>query len=148
MAHPLHLMITVKNKRKDKMAYVNFNTQKAFKDIFTATQLNEKPTWKPSTDVYTTEEGVEVWIDLPGVPRSQLNIEVEDGVLKITGSKQSQLDSIESVFRERYQGDFERKFKLSRDLDSSKVEAVLSEGLLKVSIRKKTEFKPQKIEIH
>lgn len=130
------------------MAYVNFNTQKAFKDIFTATQLNEKPAWKPSTDVYTTKEGVEVWIDLPGVPRSHLNIEVEDGVLKISGSKQSQVDSTESVFRERYQGDFERKFKLSRDLDSSKVEASLSDGLLKVSIRKKTEFKPQKIEIH
>ena len=106
-------------------------------------------TFTPTFEVKETAEAFVVRADLPGVKESDLDVSVHNGVLSISGSRtaeQRQEGDSFYVF-ERQFGSFPRSFGLPEAADAEKVEARLEHGVLQLTIGKKVQAKPRKIEL-
>ncbi len=100
----------------------------------------------PAIDVHETEDEDLVKLDLPGVKSSDMNIEVNDSVLSVSGSRVAdEVGSAQLV--ERPYGSFVRTLTLPHGVDSDAIEATYQEGVLELRIPKPAERKPKKITI-
>ena len=100
----------------------------------------------PRVNIVEHPETVTVEAELPGVPKDQVDVQVKDNELTITGHR---VHTEEGQLRagERPRADFRRVFTLSRAIDQEKVDAHMENGLLTVTLYKKEEMRPRKIEI-
>ena len=115
-----------------------------------AEEKNNQPVRKmrPTADIYESKEGATLYIDLPGVSRDHLNIDVEQNVLTIEGNVNLNTpDDLNPTYIDVHAGIFNRQFTLSADLDSSKIEAELKNGVLTLNIPRSEQHKPRKIEV-
>ena len=107
----------------------------------------------PALNVAGTPDSVEVYAFAPGLDPQTIHVEVEKGVLSISGERPSDLpppdDQRWSVHvRERFAGRFHRVITLADDLDQGEVAARYRDGVLHVSIRRKEGAKPRRIEVN
>jgi HSP20 family protein len=87
-------------------------------------------------------------LELPGVTQENLEILVVGGELTVKGQRGSAAKGSEAFHRrERSTGTFERTFRLPKDVDSSKVEATLRDGVLTIKLPKAEAAKPRKIAV-
>lgn len=98
------------------------------------------------TDVKETEDGYEVKIDLPGYKKEDIEIELKDGYLTITASKNEEKseenkDTGRYICRERYVGTASRSFYVGDNIAQEDVKAGFEEGILKLDIAKKEQPK-------
>lgn len=98
------------------------------------------------TDVKETESGYEVKIDLPGYKKDDIEIELKDGYLTITASKNEEKseedkESGRYICRERYVGTASRSFYVGDNITQEDIKAGFEEGILKLDIQKKEEPK-------
>jgi HSP20 family molecular chaperone IbpA len=102
----------------------------------------------PAVDVAETDSGITLMADMPGVPKDGLTIQVEGDNLTIEGRARIDVpDSIELLHGEVRSPFFRRSFVLSRDLDSSKIEATLRNGVLNMHIPKSEQARPRRVEV-
>jgi HSP20 family protein len=85
--------------------------------------------------------------EMPGVRKSDLNVKVEKGLLKIEGRKDNREEQGNYIYRETHDVQYHRIFELEKNLDPQKIEASYNSGILKVVIAKKEIAKPRVIEI-
>jgi HSP20 family protein len=113
-----------------------------------AEQMNQSgPAYSPDVDIHASDDQVVFSVDLPGVGRGDVTIQVDEtNTLVITG-RNSHREIGNAVIRQYNVGNFYRAFQLSDDYDKDKVSAKLENGLLVVTIPKREEAKPKKIEI-
>jgi HSP20 family protein len=100
----------------------------------------------PLVDVHETEDEYLVKIDLPGVKVEDVNVEVNENVLSISGSRVAQ-DTGQAQIIERPYGSFVRTLTLPRDVDNDSIVAGYQDGVLELRIPKPAEQKPKKITI-
>ncbi len=102
----------------------------------------------PAVDVYETEASITLLADLPGVPRDQLEIQVEGDSLLIEGQAVPQMPAdLEPLWAEVRVPRYRRSFTLSRELDASRIEANLKDGVLMLKIPKQAHAQPRKIQV-
>ena len=104
----------------------------------------------PSADVLVDDDGVTVYMDVPGVRSDQLEIELENDTLTIRGERPFPYgdDGARAAGRiERGFGRFERSLRVPGGLDPDAIEASLTDGVLHMRIPKPESLKPRKIEI-
>jgi HSP20 family protein len=105
----------------------------------------------PPADVIVSDEGVTVYMDVPGLNAESLEIELENDVLTVRGERPfpyATEDGERSVRRiERRFGKFERSLRVPRGLDPDSVEASLVDGVLTLRIPKPESQKPRKVQI-
>lgn len=102
----------------------------------------------PRVDVLEDESGITLLADLPGVPREQLELRVEGDTLLLEGTAAPQTpERLEPVHAEVRVPRYRRAFTLSRELDSSRIEAQLRDGVLKLRIPKQAHAQPHRIEV-
>jgi len=113
------------------------------------TFFNETPEHRgyPSIEIHTEEDSIEIRALVPGVSSENLNLELEKDFLKIEGEKAAPQGEKKHLRKERNFGTFSRKIKLPYSVDSSKIEASLKDGILKVTLHKSEDAKPKKIAI-
>lgn len=101
----------------------------------------------PSFEVKETADSFVVKADLPGVVESDLDINVHNNVLTVTGARQAEERKEGESFQlyERQFGSFSRSFSLPDMADGERIEAKLDAGVLTLTIAKKAEAKPRKI---
>lgn len=94
--------------------------------------------FSPSSEAATTDDYYEVSVELPGVSDEDINVEMHDGRLSVTGEKRTerQEEGKSYFFSERSYGRFQRVFRLPPDADEAKVSATHKDGLLVVRIAK------------
>jgi HSP20 family protein len=102
---------------------------------------------KPVVDVYETAHSVVILAEMPKVEKKDLRINIEKGVLHIQGKRENNLVEGDYLLRETSDVIYERFFELENNLDQESIEAHYSAGVLKITIAKKEEAKPRKIEI-
>ena len=103
---------------------------------------------RPVADILETKEGATIYVDLPGVSHDSLDINVDSDVLIIEGTVNLQTpESLNPTYMDVRAGKFSRKFTLSAELDSSKIDANLKNGVLKLTIPRSEKHKPRKIEV-
>jgi HSP20 family protein len=105
--------------------------------------------WVPAMDLAETEDHLVLRADLPGLDRDDVNIEVKDGVLTVSGERKAEHEDREEGFYrvERAYGSFSRSLSLPQDVDAGRIEATFDKGVLAVRIPKPEERKPHRVEI-
>jgi HSP20 family protein len=94
----------------------------------------------PACDISETDTHYVVKVDLPGIPKDDVKIEVSENQLVISGERKEEKETKEKnrYLSERYYGSFQRSFALPAGTDSDKIEAAYDNGELKVSVPKAT----------
>jgi HSP20 family protein len=104
----------------------------------------ERADWNPAADIYETESGFSIAIDLPGISRDAVEIDVDDNRLIVKGTRLVE----ESKHRsERPRGKFLRSFTIPGTVDQTGIGADYKDGVLHIRLPKRTEQKAQKIAI-
>src|ERR1700755_506864 len=104
-------------------------------------------TWAPAVDIYETEHELVVKADLPEVDPKDLDIRVENNILTIRGERKFEKNvNQENYLRvERAYGSFARSFTLASTVNAEAIKADYQNGVLTLSIPKREEAKPKKI---
>ncbi|MDB4972763.1 MAG: hsp [Myxococcaceae bacterium] len=123
--------------------------QREFERSFTGSR-NRVAEFAPAVDVQEDSESVSLSAELPGVKREDIEIQLDGNVLTLRGERK--LEQREEQGRrfhrvERSYGTFARQFHLPTNIDSTQIEAQLTDGVLTVRLPKKQEQKPRKIEV-
>ena len=102
----------------------------------------------PPVDVYENENAITLLADLPGVTRENLQVRVDGEalVLEATATPGGP-ENLELVYGEAQVAAYRRQFTLSRELDVSRIEAQLRDGVLRLTIPKAEEAKPRRIQV-
>jgi HSP20 family protein len=105
--------------------------------------------WMPAMDLVETDDHFVLRADLPGLSEKDVNIEVEDRVLTISGERKSEHETTKEGYHrvERAFGTFARSLTLPEGIDAESVEASFDRGVLEVRIPKPEQPKPRKISI-
>ena len=105
--------------------------------------------WIPAMDLVESQDDFVLRADLPGLSEEDVNIELEDNVLTVSGERKSEHEERkEGYYRvERASGSFSRSLTLPEGVDPEKVSAKFDRGVLEVRIPKPEQRKPRKVTI-
>ena len=105
--------------------------------------------WMPAMDVYETDEQIVVTVELPGMRAEDVEVSVEDSTLTVGGSREVSSEVEQERYHriERRYGAFSRAVTLPPQVDTSKVDARFSDGVLTIEIPKVEKAEPTKITV-
>jgi HSP20 family protein len=120
-----------------------------FDDAWQRSGVTEPGSWYPGVDIAETEDEFKLMAELPGLTRDDVKITLNDNVITLRGTKQSETKSKEDNWShvERTYGAFERSFRLGGPVDKSKVRARFENGVLTVVLPKSEESRSREINI-
>ncbi|MBN2055304.1 Hsp20/alpha crystallin family protein [bacterium] len=105
--------------------------------------------WLPAVDVYEDEDQIRLMVEIPGIPKEDIDIQLHDNVLTIKGErkfdKEEKRDNYHRI--ERGFGTFSRSFTIPNDVQRDKVAANYKDGVLTLTLPKAEETKPKQISI-
>ena len=104
----------------------------------------------PAVDINETGSEFQVVADVPGVSKENIEVSVNGGLLSIIiNSEQVKEENSEGriLRKERYQGQITRSFQLDDSVDDEKISASYKDGVLSISVPKKEQVQPKKIEV-
>ena len=103
---------------------------------------------RPAVDIFEDGHAIQLYANLPGVAESGLALEVDGDTLSISGDINIDMpEDLKSLHADVRATRYERAFTLSDELDTAAITASLKDGVLAVSIPKREEVKPRRIEI-
>jgi HSP20 family protein len=105
--------------------------------------------WVPAMDLVETDDQLVLRADLPGLERDDVNIEIKDGVLTVSGERKAEHEETKNGYHrvERAYGGFSRSLSLPRGIDAEQVQADFDKGVLEVRIPKPAERKTHRVQI-
>ena len=107
-----------------------------------------RPVFMPAADIYETKDSIVVLTEMPGVSSEGVDISLERRVLTIRGrSAGNEHTGYQRVYNEYSDGDYERVFTLSENIDRDRIEATLKDGVLQLVLPKAEAAKARKIEL-
>jgi HSP20 family protein len=120
-----------------------------FDRFFEGRGTNGSRRWIPAMDLLETEDHLVLRGDLPGLTEDDVDIEIKDNILTVSGERKAESeDRGEGFYRvERSFGSFSRSLTLPQGVDSEKVEANFDNGVLEVRVPKPAESKPTRVQI-
>jgi HSP20 family protein len=101
---------------------------------------------RPPVDIFDTADGLVLVADLPGVKREDLDIQVHDSVLSITGRTHNAMPGT-VIYREYELANFFREFQIGTEIDQDRIDAELKHGVLTLTLKKAAKAPPKKIEV-
>jgi len=104
--------------------------------------------YTPAADIFEDEQAITVLADMPGVTGSDLTIDLRENVLSLVGRAKGPAGNAESfVLQEFEPGTFLRQFTLAETIDQSKIDAQLTNGVLRLVLPKVEKAKPRQISV-
>jgi HSP20 family protein len=105
--------------------------------------------WTPAVDISERDTEYVVKMELPGVNKDDVKINLESNILTIKGEKRQEKEEKEKNLHrvERSYGSFQRSFTLPTSVKSDKIDAVFKDGILSITLPKQEEVKPKQIEV-
>ncbi|MBP2675234.1 MAG: Molecular chaperone (small heat shock protein) [Deltaproteobacteria bacterium] len=106
-------------------------------------------TWSPAVDIFETDQEIVLQVEVPGVSKEQIHVEVDNGTLLLRGERKIEKEVKEENYHrvERAYGVFQRSFSLPDTVDPEKVRAELKDGLLELRLGKRELAKPKQIQV-
>jgi HSP20 family protein len=124
---------------------------RVFSSSFNRSGDNEmmRGAWSPSVDIYENKDQIVLEAELPGMRPENVDISIENNVLTIHGERKFEKKDEQDNFHrvERSYGSFTRSFTLPPTVTSDNVDASFDNGVLKLTLAKREEAKPRRIEI-
>lgn len=113
-----------------------------------AQRMPPRPVFVPPADIYETNDSIVVLAEMPGVAPDGVDITLERRVLTIRGRSASNgRAGYQRVYNEYADGDYERVFTLSENIDRDRIEATLKDGVLHLILPKAETAKARRIEL-
>lgn len=106
------------------------------------------PAYSPDVDIYLSEDRAVFMVDLPGVGKGDVRVQIDETNTLTIRAKNSHEEPQGAALRQYRIGDYYRAFQISDEYDKEKVEATLENGLLRIEVPKKESAKPKRIEIN
>jgi len=111
-------------------------------------QTRPGPVYTPAADIFENDNSITVLADMPGVRAEDLKIDLHESVLTLTGHVGKPEKPGESdVLREYHSGTFFRQFTLAETIDQSKIDARLTDGVLRIELPKFESARPRQITV-
>jgi HSP20 family molecular chaperone IbpA len=105
-------------------------------------------TFTPMTDIFETGEALTVVMEMPGVEKKDLEVELEGDVLRVGGRIDfSKYEGLDPLYSEYNVGHYARSFTLANTIDARRIGAVLEDGVLTLTLPKVEEARPKRIPI-
>lgn len=103
----------------------------------------------PAVDIFEKEDRLVLRAEVPGVPKENLDVSIENGVLTLHGERKQESDIAEGDVHlmERSYGSFTRSFSLPTTVDAAKIAASYKDGVLEITVPKAETAKAKKIDI-
>jgi HSP20 family protein len=120
-------------------------TQRRTADTAASGDDFESADWTPAADIYEIESGFLIAMDLPGIDRNALEIDIDGNRLVVKGTRA--IVEPKQHRSERPRGKFLRTFTVPGSVDITKIDAEYKDGVLQIRLPKRSEQKPKKIEI-
>jgi HSP20 family protein len=103
----------------------------------------------PATDIYETDEALTVVMEVPGVERKDIDINIENDLLEVEARIDfSKYEGLEPLYTEYNVGHFSRAFTLSNKIDQPQIAAQVEDGVLTLTLPKSKEAQPRRIQIN
>ena len=105
--------------------------------------------WRPAEDIIQTEDCTVVKMDVPGIKRENLTIEMQDRVLTVEGNRHSESASRYGGYQrfERSSGSFSRSFRIPEGVEADEIKANLEDGVLELQIPRSEQAQTKQIDI-
>jgi len=105
--------------------------------------------WRPPVDIYETDAGIVLKVELPGVNKDDVSVEIKDNVLTLKGERllDPEIKDEHYYRKERSFGKFNRSFSLQEPIKPDLIKASFKEGVLTVEIPKPEEEKPKQVTV-
>jgi len=102
----------------------------------------------PRADIYEMDEQIVIVADMPGADRNSIDVTLEKNILTINAAVDPVIPQGYTLQAAEYEaGDYHRTFRLSNEIDRSKIEAVVKDGVLRLYLTKAAEAKARKISV-
>jgi len=113
-----------------------------------AERTRTRRVYVPRSDIYETDDGLVLLVELPGVRPQDVEVMLEKDVLTIRGrSRDFAPEGFSPVYFEYQPGDFERTFTLSDEIDSGRIEAQMGDGVLRLLLPKVGPAETKRIQV-
>ncbi|MCL5036107.1 MAG: Hsp20/alpha crystallin family protein [Chloroflexi bacterium] len=92
--------------------------------------------WQPAMDIYKKDNNIVVEASLPGMKKEDINIDISDGMMTISGEMKEEKEVKENdyYYKERHSGTFSRSMMIPEDIRMDNIDAEFKDGLLKVTM--------------
>lgn len=131
-------LIQYRNPFEEEVEHLN----RIFNWAFPALNRGEfRGTVRPAVDFYENEEGYRLEVDLPGYTREQIELDHQDGTLTLKA------EQVESATDKENRRVVERTITLPEDVAADKIQARLNNGVLEVTLPRREDLKPARIEV-
>jgi len=110
-------------------------------------RYQEARPWAPDVDIRETDEEIALYCDLPGVEKQDVQVEVRDNMLVLSGQRKPHSEQHGWLRREAFAGAFHRAFSLPAEVEAGKVSASLTDGVLHIRLPKAEQAKPHRVMI-
>lgn len=106
-------------------------------------------TWKPAVDIYETPQALVVFVDIPGMRREEIELTLQDNVLRIAGYRQGAAPEGARTCHQMEidSGAFERRLRIDVPIDARQISAHYQDGFLRITLPKGTSLEPGRVEI-
>ena len=105
-------------------------------------------TFVPSADIFETEPALTVVLEMPGVDKNNVDVNIEDGILTVQGRLDfAKYEGLQPIYTEYNIGHYRRSFSLSQKIEQTKISAEMADGVLTLVLPKAEEAKPRRIAI-
>ena len=114
----------------------------------TTERLSDRRVYVPRADIYETKDGLVLVMDVPGADDRSVEVTLEKNVLTVSAYPAvPHFEEHTLAYAEYGEGDYQRSFVLSAEIDRGSIEAKVKNGVLTLHLSKVAEVKPQKIAI-
>ncbi len=105
--------------------------------------------WTPLMEVFQDKDGVRLELEMPGMDRDDIVVDIDGGILSVSGERKEPADSdgTRVIRTERCYGSFCRSFSLSNQIDGDGIEAHMDKGMLTLRLPFREDGKPRQIEV-
>ena len=122
---------------------------RVFNDVLSGMERPEADSFAPPVDIIEREDSLLILADLPGVDQESIDVSIDGRTLSLAGDRRVATGTTEGrTFRtERRHGRLERSFTLPANVESGRITAEYTDGVLRVTVPKSPESRPRKIEV-
>ena len=102
----------------------------------------------PATDIFETEDALTVVLEMPGVSKENVDINIENGLLTVEGRIEfRKYEDLRPVYSEYNVGPYRRSFRIPNQIDQAKIAAEMQDGVITLTLPKAEKAKPRRISV-
>lgn len=138
-----------KNRINTPFGDFQVDVENLFEQFFGDREVAPQGRWMPRTNISESDTAYRVSIELAGVKPADVNVEMHDGVMEVSGKREKSVlpEGVRALKVEQRTGEFRRKFEFPTLVDADKIEASYENGLLSIELPKSEKVLPRKINI-